>query len=301
MFPRFVVCPLLDRRLKEGVVELVPRDSLSPEESKAVALADSAHFAWPLRSVHPQHLQVRQGSSCSVGAAQSLACPAAGPRERAQKEMVMPASAMWTGPARLLRLAARLSLGLEQRPADGPVRLLPNLWAPLQAYEKLLREVLGSHIFSGGRLAQQRGQRQGQGQQAGGVRVQPDLQLRLQRTQAEAMTLVQLRLEVERWEKPEKKAATEGEGGSVRSDGGSSGSEEPRGGGAGEQRGGEAQEGSAAVAAAAEGGPAGKLERPPDAFAKLVQPKYGPHEVWDAVVQVRCGGQGDAHLGGEGG
>ena len=28
------------------------------------------------------------------------------------------------------------------------------------------------------------------------------------------------------------------------------------------------------------------LERPPDTLALLVEPKFGPYEVWDAVVQV---------------
>ena len=40
------------------MVELSPRDSISEEESKALALSGTAPYAWPLRSAHPQHLQV---------------------------------------------------------------------------------------------------------------------------------------------------------------------------------------------------------------------------------------------------
>ncbi len=39
------------------VVELSPRDTLSEEESKALALAGGAPYAWPLRSANPQHLR----------------------------------------------------------------------------------------------------------------------------------------------------------------------------------------------------------------------------------------------------
>lgn len=52
---------LKPRKLKEGVVELAPREALSEEESKALALAPGAPYAWPLRGVHPQHLQVGWG------------------------------------------------------------------------------------------------------------------------------------------------------------------------------------------------------------------------------------------------
>lgn len=184
---------LKPRRLREGVVELLPRDGgLSEKESKALALAPGAPYAWPLRSMHPQHLQV---------------------------------------------------------------------------YEQLLREVLGSQVFGsgGGSRGKQRGGQVSRGSgehgnerdgSATGVRFQPDMQLRLRKTQAEATTLLQLRVEVER--------RKHGEGGSKKaSDGGREGLE-------------------AEESARGEG-----LEQPPDALAVLVQPKSGPHEVWDAVVQVK--------------
>lgn len=101
------------RRLHQGTLEVLPRDVLSPADSKAVALQPLTPYAWPLRSVHP---------------------------------------------------------------------------GQLPAYERLLREILGSRLF----------------QPARGPHMQPPLAVRLQETAAEAVTLIQMEVEVER--QPPKKA-----------------------------------------------------------------------------------------------
>lgn len=45
-------------------------------------------------------------------------------------------------------------------------------------------------------------------------------------------------------------------------------------------------DGAGAPAAGGEGAGRGLLEQPPDTLGLLVQPKYGPHEVYDTVLQV---------------
>ena len=74
-------------------------------------------------------------------------------------------------------------------PALDPALPCRALLLPLlQAYERLLREVLSSQVFS------PQGPAGGKAGAGGGVRVQPDLQLRLHRTAAEAMTLLHMQV-----------------------------------------------------------------------------------------------------------
>lgn len=88
-------------------------------------------------------------------------------------------------------------------------------------------------------------------------------------------------VEVERW--PKSSAEKEKAG----SAGGAAGEQQPKGGEAeGQQDAAGTAEAAAAAGAKGEGGGKEVMERPPDALAVLLQPKAGPHEVWNAVLQV---------------
>eukprot|EP00887_Chlorella_sp_A99_P002738 scaffold6.g2738.t1 len=172
------------RRLREGQVELAPRDLLSAADSRALALGPATPYAWPLRSVGP---------------------------------------------------------------------------ADLAAYERLLREVLASHIF----------------QPAG--HVQQPLQVRLQQMEAEALTLVQLDLQLER--RPKQPASQQ--------------QQQQEGSGAGKRHRQQQEQQQVAGRVREAGGGGGGLPEPPELMELLTRPRAGPHETWRATLQVK----GDAARG----
>lgn len=127
---------------------------------------------------------------------------------------------------------------------------------PKQSYEKLLRQVITSRLFRTGPGGA------GSGGALAGLRVAQDVQLRLVETEAEATTLLQLRLELDR--RPKLGAAAQG--GAGKQAGGSASASGGKGGAVVQA----AAEGAVAGAAAAEGGrPSAaaylaSLDEPPD-------------------------------------
>ena len=241
------------RPVKPGVIELVARDA-PPQGGEAARGAVAVPSAvppsptWPLASVHPMQLQVRRGAG--------LCC--AGPRARSclarcftlQAAELAVSHACDKQPGRALQRTAPQEA--EAAPAQRP--------APLQSYERLLRQVISSRLF-----------RAPKGQQQA-FRVAQDVSLRLLETEAQATTLLQLRLELER--RPRKKAAGAAAGAAAAP--------------AGRRRQQQQEQQQAVAVAVAD-------DEPPDAHQVLAAAagRLGPHETWRATVQVR----GDAQRG----
>ncbi|KAL4442939.1 hypothetical protein ABPG77_008430 [Micractinium sp. CCAP 211/92] len=192
------------------------------------------------------------------------------------------------GPQEVPATAVALQQEAEGVP-DGPWPLKSVHPAQLQSYEKLLRQVIASRLFRTGASGSGGG-----GGPLQGLRVAQDVQLRLVETEAEATTLLQLQLELDRRPKLAPKAK--------------SGTEQQAGGGGGNAEGGAGAvvaragaEGATAEAAAAEGGRSSaaaylaSLDEPPDTLQVLAKAatRYGPHETWTATVQIK----GDAQRG----
>lgn len=125
----------------------------------------------------------------------------------------------------------------------------------MQSYERLLRQVISSRLFKAPAGGQQPA-----------LRVATDVQLKLVDTEAQATTLLQMRLELERRPKP-----AQGKG----------------------ARGGKGAGGGAAAGAESGGTQvvAAVVDDPPDAMqvAARAAARLGPHETWLATVAIRGG------------
>jgi hypothetical protein len=196
------------RRVKDGVIELLPRDSPASGPPAAAAAASAVAVpsvgirdsVWPLASVHP---------------------------------------------------------------------------AQLQAYERLLRQLIASRLFRASAAPQQ------QGQQQQLVRVAHDTQLRLLETEAQATTLLRMKLELQRLPKPKPSSKL---GGKAAAKGSLEGKQRQR---PPEQQALTQQDGDSIAEAA--------VGEAPDASQVLAAAaeRLGPFEEWTATVQV----QGDAWRG----
>ncbi|KAL4457665.1 hypothetical protein ABPG75_012530 [Micractinium tetrahymenae] len=186
--------------------------------------------------------------------------------------------------------ANAVALRQEAEAADGPWPLKSVHPAQLQSYEKLLRQVITSRLFRTGPGGG------GGGGALQGLRVAQDVALRLVETEAEATTLVQMRLELDR--RPKLKPAAQG--GSGKQAGSSSGGGEGGAGSAVAVAEGDAESGGAGEAAAGGGRLTAAaylalLDDPPDTLQVLTgaATRQGPHETWTATVQIK----GDAQRG----